>query len=180
MENSKVLFQVKCLIGHEDCVTKGKIYNVVNEQENGMYIIEPDDFGHRCGIEFEMAERLTDKISDTKMEGFKGTQGKWTFSIIEDHFTDEKLISIHNENYISNSSDCAGFSDEELDNNSDLCIAGIWSIDEKMIANAQLIAASPELLDALQELVKWRAHLPELANEEIENSVKAINKALGL
>ena len=45
-------------------------------------------------------------------------------------------------------------------------------------ANAKLIAAAPELLEALQELVKLYPHFfPELANENIIKAKAAIQKA---
>lgn len=48
------------------------------------------------------------------------------------------------------------------------------------IENAQLMSASPELLEALVDLLKWSAHLPDAANEEIIKAKSAIFKAVGL
>jgi len=60
------------------------------------------------------------------------------------------------------------------------------SATEEMKANARIIAAAPELLEALQALMNGVANLPPLAaidgvlKTEWEQGVKAINKALGL
>lgn len=56
---------------------------------------------------------------------------------------------------------------------------------EEMKANAQLIAAAPDLLEALLSLMDGVANLPPLAaidgvlKTEWEQGLKAINKALG-
>jgi hypothetical protein len=44
-------------------------------------------------------------------------------------------------------------------------------------ANAKLVTAAPELLEALKELVSWSAHLPWAANEDLIKSREAIKKA---
>ena len=46
-------------------------------------------------------------------------------------------------------------------------------------ANAKLIAAAPELLEALIGLVNYAAHLPNIANEELAKALVVINKATG-
>jgi len=59
------LFQIKSLIDFGEFVTKGKIYNIIKIQPNGMYVIEPDDVGLMCGIEKEFTEPVetdADKI----------------------------------------------------------------------------------------------------------------------
>ena len=56
---------------------------------------------------------------------------------------------------------------------------------EEMKANAQLIAAAPDLLEALMSLMDGIANLPPLVaidgvlKTEWEHGLKAINKALG-
>ena len=56
---------------------------------------------------------------------------------------------------------------------------------EEMKANAQLIAAAPDLLEALMSLMHGVANLPRLVaidgvlKTEWEQGLKAINKALG-
>jgi hypothetical protein len=56
---------------------------------------------------------------------------------------------------------------------------------EEMKANAQLIAAAPDLLEALMSLMDGIANLPPLVaiagvlKTEWEQGLKAINKALG-
>lgn len=57
---------------------------------------------------------------------------------------------------------------------------------EESTANAQLIAAAPELLNALQALMDGVANLPPLTaiegilEKQYKQAEKAINKALGL
>jgi len=54
--NKETLFQIKSRIDYGEFITKGRIYNVIKEQPNGMYVIEPDDVGLMCGIEKEFTE----------------------------------------------------------------------------------------------------------------------------
>lgn len=64
-------------------------------------------------------------------------------------------------------------------------IADISARSEESIANAQLIAAAPDLLEALMSLMDGIANLPPLVaidgvlKTEWEQGLKAINKALG-
>lgn len=51
------------------------------------------------------------------------------------------------------------------------------NIYNENIANAKLIAAAPELLESLVNLLKWSAHFPEAMNDEIIQAKNAIKKA---
>ena len=94
---------------------------------------------------------------------FKGTKGSWSI--------EEKGASI-------------------LDNTgkSLVCWYGVatstfWKDEEELKANSKLLAAAPELIEALQEMVKmWEAlsvSLPPIKDEEAYlKSLKAIEKAL--
>lgn len=44
--------------------------------------------------------------------------------------------------------------------------------------NAQLISAAPDLLRALEDILKWSAHFPDAMNEELIYAKKAIDKAI--
>jgi hypothetical protein len=90
---------------------------------------------------------------------FKGTQGKW----IADY-------SYESETYIS----CNGLRIAEVKHykSDDLNDPSI----EDGRANAKLIAAAPELLKALQYLVKNGFQYP--SNKDINKAKEAINKAL--
>jgi hypothetical protein len=44
--------------------------------------------------------------------------------------------------------------------------------------NAQLISSSPNLLKALEDILKWSAHFPEAMNEELIYAKNAIDKAI--
>ena len=65
-------------------------------------------------------------------------------------------------------------------------IAEIAARSEESLANARLIAAAPDLLEALMSLMDGVANLPPLVaiagvlKTEWEQGLKAINKALGL
>lgn len=100
------------------------------------------------------------------MKEFKGTRGKWYMS------NDTGGLQVHSTRFP----------------------AGIDIIslmfpqfhDEQTKANAQLIAAAPELLNALQALMDGVANLPPLTaiegalEKQYKQAEKAINKALGL
>lgn len=51
-------------------------------------------------------------------------------------------------------------------------------LENEREAKAKLIAAAPDLLNALQGLLKWSVHLPPACNDEIFKAQKAIKKAL--
>lgn len=78
------------------------------------------------------------------------------------------MISIH----------VKGFSPEAAD---DLSIAGIWDTDKESVANAKIMAASKELLGAL-EMAQRHIKIftaPSYINSELDVVLKtAINRAL--
>ncbi|ASU34360.1 hypothetical protein [Mucilaginibacter xinganensis] len=57
--------------------------------------------------------------------------------------------------------------------------AGIINEGSEQLANANLIAAAPELLDALQNLIKWKVGTVN-HYRAYNDAQSAINKALGL
>ena len=90
------------------------------------------------------------------MSEFKGTKGKWEYRY--DNVADFYSI----------------YTNLDIEDNS---ICGIWhehTIEHE--ANAKLIAAAPELLEALQKLVGNGFQIP--SNIDMENAKKAISKAL--
>ena len=93
------------------------------------------------------------------MKEFRGTEGEWVVS------GGTSIVSMPSQCKITNS------------------VSG-WSYDEAK-ANARLIAAAPDLLEALLSLMDGVANLPPLAaidgvlKTEWEQGLKAINKALG-
>ncbi len=74
----------------------------------------------------------------------KHTKGEWCYSVCKSRQRREKYISIYQSGY-----------DVNRDDNENLTsIAGIWGdITDVDIANAKLIAAAPDLLEALIELM---------------------------
>ena len=97
------------------------------------------------------------------MKEFKGTKGEWKFDI--DGFDGEGVIVTDGENEIN-------------------VVCDIWAnTKEQRIANAHLIVASPDLLEALQEIHKYVDTYPELGSDgtHINDLAKqAINKALNI
>lgn len=89
------------------------------------------------------------------MEQFEGTKGDW------------KLVKKEATKYYPKRNEIQFGDDGE-------CVAEFVSNDY----DAKLIASAPDLLKSLQNILKWSAHLPELANEDIEKAKQAINKAL--
>ena len=66
-------------------------------------------------------------------------------------------------------------------------IADVWASNGHICktkaecdANARLIAAAPELLEALKGLLSWSAHLPFAADDKIEFARKVIEKATNI
>lgn len=94
------------------------------------------------------------------MEKFKGTPGPWEAKY-NGHYMD-----------IRTKGDCLSFASTHMNS--------YMNIDANVMdANAKLIAAAPELLEALIDiLVFCRSHGME--NGFTEQSTKAINKALGI
>ena len=106
------------------------------------------------------------------MKEFKGTPGKWSFS--HGSASDDNVAcieinsseSLHEVAYLQSTPSCIGKYEET-------------SFD-KTIANAHLIAAAPDLLEALQELAFLYEH-EEGCREltEYKRAKAAISKALG-
>ncbi len=91
---------------------------------------------------------------------FKGTKGKWYLQNYTDAYTNIIRVKTdtHDGIYLGSSSQ---------------------NPSPEYRANAKLIAAAPDLLEAVQSLLKWSAHFPEAMNENILIAKDAINKALG-
>jgi hypothetical protein len=91
---------------------------------------------------------------------FKGTKGEWS--------VEQEL----------------GYDCDVIYEGGEICWLGLSDvIDEEKIANAKLIAAAPELLNALQNSLSALLSLtgnPKNEWEEVKQAEEAINKALGL
>ncbi|EHU9127971.1 hypothetical protein KZT47_002366 [Escherichia coli] len=107
------------------------------------------------------------------MKEFNGTPGKWSFSHNSASDTSVACIeinsseSLHEIAYLqSTPSKIGGYNQTSFD---------------KTIANAHLIAAAPDLLNALQAMLNkaykqnWNDHYPD----EVSKAQSAISKALG-
>lgn len=98
-------------------------------------------------------------------EEFKGTKGIWYMLFVE--FENYDILCVAREDTVI----------------SQLTLGG--KATEEMKANAHLIAAAPDLLEALLSLMDGVANLPPLVaiegvlKTEWEQGLKAINKALG-
>ena len=95
------------------------------------------------------------------MKEFKGTQGPW-------HVSDEGTLVVRDDMWFSHVASNIGY-----------------STDDEDVANANLIAASPDLLAALQQLLEiyddhsgifWTTSSKRRA---LDNARAAVNKALG-
>ena len=103
------------------------------------------------------------------MKEFKGTKGKWMVA----GYDDLKVVpDMQNNEHIGYIAHCGD--------------GTRWGNDcEVAKANAQLIAAAPDLLEALLSLMDGVANLPPLVaiegvlKTEWEQGLKAVNKALG-
>ncbi len=92
------------------------------------------------------------------MDKFEGTAGPWFVS-------NEGNLLIRDESGLSIVAKYVGYAN-----------------DEEEVANANLIAAAPELLEALQSLfiaTLWGVRNSSAMNSALEKSQDAINKALG-
>ncbi|MBH3027200.1 hypothetical protein I5Q96_11220 [Serratia marcescens] len=95
------------------------------------------------------------------MEGFKGTPGPWKVNVIGQHWNNESLT--HLEVTYGSDGEC-------------ICDT-VYKIDD-----ANLIAAAPELLEALQELVHADCHGVKNSSAQVKalnKAMLAIDKALG-
>ena len=103
------------------------------------------------------------------MKEFKGTKGKWMVA----GYDDLKVVpDMQNNEHIGYIAHCGD--------------GTRWGNDYEVAkANAQLIAAAPDLLEALLSLMDGVANLPPLVaiegvlKTEWEQGLKAVNKALG-
>jgi hypothetical protein len=102
------------------------------------------------------------------MDKFMGTKGRWV------HDTDWELYEKDGYSRITSG---IGYFDIYSDKPSGFCISGCISD-----ADAKLIAASPELLEALKylincnEVMRFKSELPDA----LEKAKEVYNKALGL
>jgi len=95
---------------------------------------------------------------------FKGTKGEWRVFNIENNKQFHTYFKISN-------------SEHELDPRLGTSVCNITTRDsEQAIANAQLISAAPDLLEALMNIENDNFNIPE-SIWQMRN--KAINKALG-
>ncbi|NDV46272.1 hypothetical protein D0T49_04360 [Paludibacter sp. 221] len=98
------------------------------------------------------------------MKQFKGTQGEWESAAID--LADYKQVSIGSGKKV-------------------ICHLHIENeISEEVKSNAQLIAAAPELLEALQHIVDYEERMranndPKIGNGHFNKAKQVINKALG-
>ena len=112
------------------------------------------------------------------MEKFRGTKGKWIVKP-NSHF----IEVIREENFGSDNNDNRLLT-------ANVMLYAYDSFDDKHLseenyANAHLMAAAPELLEALQEMNEWCKSLTDSSNNKgdglkpiIDKADKAINKAL--
>ena len=98
---------------------------------------------------------------------FKGTPGPWKVVCTEIHpsHTNEQIAIIQTSEQPA--FDLSAIESKRMSR-------------EQFIANANVMAASPELLEALKGLVGWSAHLPKAADAELEFARLTINKALNI
>ena len=102
------------------------------------------------------------------MKEFKGTQGKWTSALTYSNFETRILSGVKRIAEVKHYNDGKG---------------GVFKNDPELkegMANAQLIATAPELLESLQEMVfLFNNENIDQQNAKVK-AVLTINKALGL
>ena len=98
------------------------------------------------------------------MKQFKGTKGEWRIIEKQVPHTGGLILEVH-----------------EFQNNLQGCIIGRVTTNnyEARRANAQLIAAAPELLEALQEIILCSDERDSHLLPNFIKAQEAINKALG-
>lgn len=107
------------------------------------------------------------------MEGFKGTPGPWIVDIrggcvaVYQHGRQEDTNGRHRDDDRNIAYSNKG---AEYDR-----VVGFWSMDKETIHDFTLIAAAPELLEALQAVVA----VADRATDEFDMARAAIKKALG-
>lgn len=99
------------------------------------------------------------------MKKFKGTKGKWMIKPLMDGDSNIQIVF-----------------DDWYKNTPDISLTLKDDIREEQKDNAQLIAAAPDLLQALQELKSWVGKLDDWRGEDppCELVETALQKALGL
>lgn len=111
------------------------------------------------------------------MKKFKGTKAPWDYTVNESRC--ESYVSIHSKGYNPDENDYQG------ENRDKTSICGIWgNINDEDIANARLISAAPDMLEALQSIAEYwdtpqSGSLHQHVLHPLELAQKAINKALG-
>lgn len=102
------------------------------------------------------------------MNEFKGTPGPWFVELFSDSRTPTgSMLSIQTVEQLE---------EEEHD---DPSIAGIWNSTEEHKANAALIAAAPELLEALIRLSDSARGMSGYLDAAVSQAEDAIARALG-
>ncbi|MDR1098706.1 MAG: hypothetical protein LBL57_11305 [Tannerella sp.] len=100
------------------------------------------------------------------MEKFKGTKGKWIITPNELFINDYHVLGNGGQK-IKGRFVVVGY-----------CPCNQNTTKEQSLANARLIAAAPELLEALQKLMEAVDGLPALTASQYEKGRLAIKKAL--
>lgn len=109
------------------------------------------------------------------MSEFKGTPGPW---IASDYYCDSTTIIDGSGFSVADAPRCIilqGWSDKGFQHWGDSSEAHRWISEQEQRSNAKLIAAAPDLLEALQEVLR----VADRATDEFDMARAAIAKALG-